>query len=262
MAGRGVWRMGKVLVSAAVGVAAAGVVLGALYFGVHISSATLMMIAAALSVGAAASVLTRLAVDVPAPKDPRQRVLAKHLRDVKGLIDVFPKGGGTVHLSIRSETQAGDLDIVKHPENYLEKDVVVTIKEGNKTFNPITLKKIFLALKQQPNFIHLLLVDKHDEYVGYIPSLRVKNEFTGDDAEVLISRYIVDVLADHANSSNLRAITGLGNKDTISDEDTLSKALDRQQGGYQRLVVLRGGYHRKPIGLLHSERLVSATKAD
>jgi len=34
------------------------------------------------------------------------------------------------------------------------------------------------------------------------------------------------------------------------------------QGGYLRLVVLRGGYHRKPVGLLHSERLVSSTKAE
>lgn len=254
--------MGKVLLSAAVGIAAAIAVLAALYFGVRLSPEILMMIAAALSIGAAASVLTRLVVETPAPKSTREKLLAKHLRDVKGLIDLFPKGSGAVQLSIRSETQAADLDIVKNPANYLEKEIVVTLKEGGKTFNPVTLKKIFLALKQQPNFIHLLMVDKHDEFVGYIPSLRVKNEFTGDEAEVLISRYIIDVFADHTNSSNLRAITGLGSTDVISDEDTLSKALDKMQGGFLRLVVLHGGYHRKPVGLLHSERLLSETKAD
>ncbi len=254
--------MRKVLVSAAAGSAAAAAVLAALHFGVRVSPETLMMTTAALSVGAAAAMLTRLAVETAAPKDNRARLLGKRLKDVKGLIDPFPKGAGSVQLSIRSETQAADLDIVKNPASYLDKDIVVTIKDGGKTFNPVTLKKIFLALKQQPNFVHLLLVDKHDEFVGYIPSLRVKNEFTGDDAEVLISRYIIDVFADHANSANLRVITGLGNTDTISDEDTLSKAPDRMQGGFLRLVVLHGGYHRKPIGLLHSERLVSATKAE
>lgn len=254
--------MRKLLVSAAAGGAAAMAVMAALYFGVQISPALLMMIAAALMVGAAAAVLTRLMLETPAPASNRERVLGKRLKDIKGLIDLFPKGSGAVQLSIRSDTQPADLDIVKNPASYLDKDIVVTIKEGSKTFNPVTLKQIFLALKQQPNFVHLLLLDKHDEFVGYIPSLRVKNEFIGADAEVLISRYIVDVLADHANSSNLRAITGLGNTDTISDEDTVSKALDRMQGGFLRLVVLRGGYHRKPIGLLHSERLVSQAKGE
>ncbi|MGB8366508.1 MAG: hypothetical protein ACLQUZ_12305 [Rhizomicrobium sp.] len=254
--------MGKVVLSATIGIAATAAVMVVLYFGLRVSTATLTMIAAALSVGAAAAVLTRLVVETPAPKDNRARLLGQRLKDVKGLIDLFPKGAGTVQLSIRSETRADDLDVVKNPASYIDRDIVVTIKDGGRTFNPVTLKKIFLALKQQPNFVHLLLVDKHDEFVGYIPSLRAKNEFTGEDAEVLISRYIVDVFADHANSVNLRVITGLGNTDTISDEDTLSKALDKMQGGFLRLVVLHGGYHRKPIGLLHSERLVSATKAE
>jgi hypothetical protein len=254
--------MRKVAVSAAAGFAASMTILAGLYSGIHVPPAVLMMIAAALSVGAATAILTRAVLEGAGAKDYRDRLLAKHLRDVKGLIDPFPKGSGAVQLVIRSDTQADDLDIVKNPSAYLEKDVFVTIKDGSKTFNPVTLKKIFLALKQQPNFVHLVLVDRHDEFVGYIPSLRVKNEFTGDDAEVLIARHIVDVFADHANSSNLRQISGLGNTDIISDEDSLSRALDRIQGGFLRLVVLRGGYHRKPIGLLHSERLVRETKAD
>lgn len=259
MAG-GVMRMGRSLVPVAVGLAAALAVMGAYYFG--FSPTSVMVGAAALTVGAAVAVLTRLLIEQPAQKIDRSKYLSKRLRDIKGLIDTFPKGAGTVQLSLRSEAVADDLDIVKHPDKYREKDVIVTIREGGKTFNPVTLKRIFLALKQQPNFLHLLLVDKHEEFVGYIPAHRVKSDFTGDDAEVLISRYIVDVLADHANSANLRAILGLANTDTISDEDHVSKALEKMQGGYLRLVVLRGGYHRKPVGLLHSERLVSATKAE
>jgi len=254
--------MGKVLVSAAAGAVAASAVMAAFYFGVRVSPEILMMVAAALCIGAAVSVLTRVLVDAPTDKTPREKFLSKRIRDVKGLIDGFPKSGGAVQLSVRPDTVVDDLDIVKNPANYLDKDVVVTVKEGSKTFNPVTLKRIFAALKQQPNFVHLILIDKHDEFVGYIPSLRVKNDFTGDDAEVLIARHIVDVFTDHANSANLRAINGLAATDTISDEDHLSRALDKMQGGFLRLVVLKGGYHRKPVGLLHSERLVSATKAE
>jgi hypothetical protein len=249
-------------VSAAAGIAAAAAVMVAFFYGVRVPPEYLMMSAAALSVGAAVSVLTRSLVDHPAPGNEREKFLARRIRDVRGLIDAFPRSGGAVQLSIRSDTIADELDIVKHPEKYTDKDVVVTIKEGPKTLNPVTLKKIFLALKQQPNFVHLMLVDKHDEFVGYIPSLRVKTDFTGGDAEVLIARHIVDVFADHSNSANLRAINGLSSTDTISDEDHLDRALDRMQGGYLRLVVLKGGYHRKPVGLLHSERLVSATKSE
>jgi len=254
--------MGKVLVSAAAGALAALAVMAAFYFGVRVSPEILMIAAAALTIGAAVAVLTHIAVEKPSDRTHRERFLAKRIRDVKGLIDVFPKSGGAVQLSIRPDTVVDDLEIVKNPANYRDKDIVVTIKEGNKTFNPVTLKRIFVALKEQPNFVHLMLVDKHDEFVGYIPSLRVKNEFTGDDAEVLIARHIVDVFVDHANSANLRGLNGLANTDTISDEDHLSRALDRMQGGFLRLVVLKGGYHRKPVGLLHSERLVSATKAE
>lgn len=254
--------MGKVLVSAAAGIAAAVAVMGAFYLGVPLSPAALMMAAAALSMGAAVAVVTRLTVDAAPRNSERSKVLSRRLRDVKGLVDAFPKGGGAVQLAIRSDTLANDLDVVKAPEKYLDKDIVVTIKEGGKTFNPVTLKQIFLALQQQPNFVHLMLVDKHDEFVGYIPGHRAKSDFTGEDAEVLIARHIVDVLADHANAANLRNLNGLAATDTISDEDNIGRALDRMQGGFLRLVVLHGGYHRKPVGLLHSERLMSVAKAE
>jgi hypothetical protein len=267
--------MGKVLVSAAAGALAALAVMAAFYFGVRLSPEILMMLAAALTIGAAVSVLTRVVLDAPADKPSREKFLAKRIRDVKGLIDFFPHSNGAVRLSIRSDSAAEDLDIVKNAQAYRDKDIVVTIKEGPKTFNPVTLRKIFQALREQANFLHLILRNKQDEYVGYIPAHVVKKEFTGDNAEARITEYVVNVLDDttgedkgpdgerlYANSANLRKIGGLANTDTISDEDSLSRALDRMQGGFLRLVVLKGGYHRRPVGLLHSERLVSATKAE
>jgi hypothetical protein len=131
------------------------------------------------------------------------------------------------------------------------------------------------VLKLQPNFVHLLLRSKEDEFVGYIPAHVAKKEFTGNDAEARITEYVVNVLDDvtgndkdedgerrYANSANLRKIGGLAVTDTINDEATLSLALARVQGGFQRLVVLKGGSRRRPIGLLHAERVVSATKAE
>ena len=50
--------MGKVIISAVLGIAAAGAVMAAVRYGLHLSPAEMMMIAAALSVGAAVAVLT------------------------------------------------------------------------------------------------------------------------------------------------------------------------------------------------------------
>ena len=177
------WLMRKVVVSAASGVGAALLVMTAFWLGVRVSPEVLMMAAAALSFGAAVAVLTHTLVAAPAPKTDRSKFLAKRIRDVSGLIDAFPKAGGAVQPSIRSETQADDLDVVKNPDKYRDKEIVVTLKEGGKTFNPVTLRKIFEVLKLQPNFVHLLLRSKEDEFVGYIPAHVAKKEFTGNDAE-------------------------------------------------------------------------------
>jgi hypothetical protein len=32
------------------------------------------------------------------------------------------------------------------------------------------------------------------------------------------------------------------------------------EGGFHRLMVIHGGRHRKPVGLLHSEQLLAMTK--
>jgi len=252
--------------AAAAGIVVAGILLASIYLGVRLPPALLMSVAAALSVGAATAVLTRYALDRPRDKPRGNELLGKRLRDVKDLVAAFPRGSGAVQLSIKADTAIDELEVVKYPANYAAKDIIVTLKDGGKgngpaaVFNPVTLKRLFVALKNQANFLHVVLIDKHDEFVGYIPGFRAKSEFTGGNAEGQIVRYIIDVFADHARSVNLRQIDGLSNTDIISDEARLAEARARLEGGFHRLVVLHGGRHRKPVGLLHSEQLLSMTK--
>jgi hypothetical protein len=257
--------MGKVAISAAVGIGVAVALMIAAGLGAQLPPALLMTLAAALTVGAATAVLTHHALEQPKRKIPVNEILGKRIRDVKELVSAFPKGGA-VQLSIKADTIVEELEVVKNPSGYANKDIVVTLKDGGKgngpaqVFNPVTLKRLFVALKDQPNFLHVLLVDKHDEFVGYIPSFRAKSEFTGGNAEGQIVRYIIEVFADHAKSVNLHQIDGLSNTDTISDEAKLSEAQTRMEGGFLRLVVLHRGRHRKPVGLLFSEQLLAKTK--
>jgi hypothetical protein len=259
--------MGKVAISAAVGVVVAAALLAGVYLGIRISPVLLMTVAAALSVGAATAVLTRYALDRPKEKPRGNELLGKRLRDVKELVAAFPRGGGAVQLSIRPFTAIDELDVVKHPASYAARDIIVTFKDAGKgatnpaaTFNPIVLRNLFVALKDQPNFMHVFLVNKHDEFVGYIPSFRAKAVFTGGNASDQIAKYIIDVLNDHVKSASLREIGGLSNTDIISDEAKIVDARARMEGGFNRLVVLHNGRHRKPVGLLHSEQLLAVTK--
>ncbi len=258
--------MGKVAIAAATGVIVAGALLAAAYLGVWLPPALQMSIAAALSVGAATAVLTRYALDRPKEKSRGNELLGKRLRDVKDLIAAFPKGGGAVQLSIKADTAVDELDVVKNPASYANKDIIVTLQDSGKDnvpaaiFNPVTLKKLFVALKKQANFLHVVLIDKHKEFVAYIPGFRARSEFTGGNAEGQIVKYIIDVFADHAKSVNLHQIDGLSSTDTISDEAKVADARLRMEGGFHHLVVLHNNRHRKPIGLLHSEQLLAVTK--
>jgi hypothetical protein len=258
--------MGKVAIAAAAGIVVAGILLATMYLGVRLPPALLMNIAAALSVGAATAVLTRYAMDRPKEKPRGNELLVKRLRDVKEVLAPFPKGNGALQLSIKADTIVEELEVVKNPSNYASKEIIVTLKDSGKgngpaaVFNPVTLKRLFVALKGQANFLHVVLVDRHDEFVGYIPSFRAKTEFTGGNAEGQIVKYIIDIFSDHSKSVNLRQIDGLSNTDIISDEARLSEARLRMEGGFHHLVILHGGRHRKPIGLLHSEQLLAVTK--
>jgi hypothetical protein len=264
MSGHGRWgsTMGKVVLSAALGIAAAGAMMAAPYAGVHVSPLQMMMIAAALSIGAAVAVLTRTVAD-KAGKSKKDILLSSQLKEAAQLIARFPSGGDAVSLSIKPDTLIDRLEVVEHPGKSVTRDIFVTLKNSGSTkFNPVELKRLFVALKDQPGFIHLVLLDSHGEFVGYIPGFYAKQEFTGPSAEVQIAKYVDAVFADDNNSVNLRQIEGAGKSDIISDEDKISDAIVKMAGGFRRLVVLRRGYHRRPIGLVNFSDLMSETLSE
>ncbi len=175
-----------------------------------------------------------------------------------GLVLKFPKLSESLALSVRPETRPEHLDVVKNPGKYSAKDIVVWLRGSKEEkFNPVVLKQLFSALSRQGNFLHVILTAKNDEYVGYVPASYARTRFVGSDAEVQIARYIVDVFAEHANSVYLREIGGAGTFDTINDNAELAEAIKRMAGGFKRLVVLRNGYHRKPVGLIDFSDLMS-----
>jgi hypothetical protein len=248
--------MNKVAVSAAVGVGVAGAAFAMPYAGVQIPLETIILAGAALTMGAASAVLTSAILTRPAKKT-RNDLMSERLSS-SGLILKFPKPSESMALSIRPETRPEHLDVVKNPGRY-KKDIVVWLR-GNKEekFNPVLLKQLFTALRREGNFLHVILTAKNDEFIGYIPASHARTRFCGPDAEVQIARYIVDVFADDANSVNLREILGgAGKSDVISDTAEVTDAIRRMAGGFKRLVVLHNGYHRKPIGLLDFNELMS-----
>jgi hypothetical protein len=254
--------MSKVIVSAVLGIAAAGAVMAAPYAGVHISPAMMMMVAAALSVGAAVAMLTGT-VAAKTGKSKKDILLSSQLKEAGQLIARFPSGGDILSLSIKPDTLIDRLEVVDNPGKCVTRDIMVTLKNSGSTkFNPVELKRLFVALKDQPGFIHLVLVDSHGEFVGYIPGFYAKREFTGPNAEVQIAKYVDDVFADDTNSVNLRQIEGAGKSDIISDEAKISEAIVKMAGGFRRLVVLRRGYHRRPIGLVNFSDLMSETLSE
>jgi hypothetical protein len=254
--------MGKVIISAVLGITAAGAVMAAVRYGLHLSPAEMMMIAAALSVGAAVAVLTGT-IAGKTGKGKKNILLSSQLKEAGHLIAKFPHGGDILALSIKPDTLIDRLEVVADPGKCITRDIMVTLKNSGSTkFNPVELKRLFVALKDQPGFIHLVLMDSHGEFVGYIPGFYAKREFSGPNAEVQIAKYVDDVFADDNNSVNLRQIEGAGKSDIISDEDKISDAIVKMAGGFRRLVVLRRGYHRRPIGLVNFSDLMSETLSD
>lgn len=230
------------------------------YAGYHIPLETMMAAAAALSMGAAAAVMTRSVIDKPAHHTLHADAGAVRLKKLPGLIARFPVEKGTLQLSVRPDTKIEMLEVVKHPANYTNKDIVVSLRAASgSTFNPVELKTLFRALRDQMGFVHLILLDHHDEFVGYLPGFFAKREFTGPGAEAAIARYVVEVFTDPANSANLRLVDGAAKTDTISDEAKIGEAVERVTGGFRTLVVLDGGNHRKPVGIVNFSSLMGHT---
>ena len=251
--------MKRVVISAVIGMAVGGALIAAPYFGVQIPESLMMAVAAALTMGAAAAVLARTTMDAAAVKTGKEILGSTQLKKAANVVSKFPSGNGTLPLSIRADTKVDQLEVFKHPDNYKSKDILVSLKAGSEQFNPVELKRLFAALRDQPGFIHMLLVNKHEEFVGYIPGFYAKTEFTGAQAETRIAKYVNEVFTEDAKSVYLREIDGAANVDVISDEASISETITKMAGSFKKLVVLHGGKHRKPVGLVNFGDLMGQT---
>lgn len=251
--------MNRVAVSALIGVFVAGGAMALPYFGIHIPQPILMAAPTALMMGAAAAVLARTTLDAAATKTGKEILGSTQLKKAANVISKFPDSKGYLSLSIRPDTKVDSLEVVKNPVNYTSKDIVVSLKASSDRFNPVELKRLFAALRDQPGFVHMLLLDKREEFVGYIPGFYAKREFSGAQAETLMAKYVIDIFAEPDKSVYLRDIEGAANVDVISDEAKISDAIEKMAGSFRRLVVLHGGKHRKPVGLVNFGDLMGQT---
>ncbi|MGA7675309.1 MAG: CBS domain-containing protein [Rhizomicrobium sp.] len=254
--------MNKIAISTAIGVGAglalAGAYIGAPYAGVYLTPATVMVAAAVVVFGSSIALLTMTALS---KTEKKKAPSTRRLRDL-GADDFahFPKSG--VRIVVKPDSVIEELDAVRNPSSYTKKDIVLTIKKssGKSVFNPILLKRLFVALKDFENFVHILLVNEHDEYIGYIPAAYARAFLVGSDAESLIVKYIVDVLANPGYSIVLRDINGLSMKACISDDALVSAAQTKVTENHLRgLVVFKDERNRKPFGVIYEEDLVKLT---
>lgn len=258
--------MNKVAISALVGLTAAlllwGAYIGAPYVGIRLSPELLIAIAAVVAFGSSVAILTFSALSKPEKKKPKR---SRQLNDLATEDYAhFPAGG--LKITLRADTVIDELDVIRNPKNYDKKDIFLTVKKspGKQVLNPILVKRLFVALKDFENFLHILLVNEHDEYVGYIPAAYVRWNMVGDDAETKIVKYIVEVLAEPvAKSIRLREINGLSMDETVFDNETVSAALRKVSDGlFRGLVVFKNKRNRKPSGVIYEEDLIKLNMGD
>lgn len=217
----------------------------------------LTLTAAVAAFCASISLLTLTALTKTEKKKPVPLRKLSELDD--GDYPHFPKRG--LRIVLKPDTVIEELDLVRRPETYREQDVMLVIKlaKGKTEFNPVIIKRLMLLLKDFQNFLHILLIDEHDEYVGYIPAFWARQQFVGSNGETQIVKYVIDVLKQpYGPSLALREIGGLSIEDTIFDYETVTTALARVSGGFQGLVVCHRSL-RRPVGVLYKDSLVGLT---
>ena len=252
--------MNKVAISAAIGIGAGlalvGAYIGAPYAGVRLTPDILLVVAAVTAFGSTFAMLSLTALSKPEKKkEPSSRRLSD-LADAD--FAHFPTSG--VRIVLRPDSVIEEFDVVRSPANYTKKDIFLTIKKpsGKSVFNPVLIKRLFVALKEFPNFVHILLTNEHDEYIGYIPATYVRAFMVGDDAETKIVKYIVNVLTNpRERSQDLHNINGLSIDETIADSEHLNDALKKMSDGlFRGFVVFKSKRNRKPVGVIYETDLV------
>jgi hypothetical protein len=254
----------KGVVAALIGVCAglllATAYLGAPYAGVHVNLETMMLAAAVSAFAASVALLSFMALPKAAPKKHAQ---SRRLGDLDGKTFArFPTTG--VRLVLKPDSVIEEWDIVRSNsagEKYAKKEILLVVKKSNAkvSFNPLVIKKLFNALKLYQGFLHIVLVNEHDEFVGYMPAAYARLYLCGDGAEAQITKYIVDVLGNPDNTI-LRSIRGLSRHDTIFDHNTVRDAQRKvTEDHLLGLVVFRDKRIRKPLGVIYEEDLVKLT---
>lgn len=254
--------MEKVAISGAIGLGAGLVLWGAyaasLYAGITVSPTTIMVMAAGLAFGSSIAIMTFVVLNRPEPASPKPWRRIANLAETDYLH--FPRGG--VRLVVRPDTVIQELDICRHPESYETKEIVLTLKKatGKAIFNPLLLAELFKKLARFGNFLHIVLVNEHDEFLGYIPAYYARTQMAGPSGEGKITKYIINVLGDPAGQSPLlREIGGLSVHETISDNELISAALKKlSEGLFRGFVVFHDKRNRKPLGVIFEDALVKA----
>jgi CBS domain len=249
------------LIGVTAGLLLATAYFGAPYAGVQVNPTMMTVAAAAAAFAASVGLLSFMALHKPAEKKP---ALSRKLRDLDNKAFAhFPTGG--VKLELKPDSVIEEWDIVRNAsakENYADRDILLTIKKSKakQPFNPSVIRKLFNALKLFQGFIHITLVNEHDEFVGYMPAAYARLYLTVDGAETQIVKYIADVLANPDAGAVLRDIRGFSRHDTIFDHMTVRDAQKKvTEDHLYGLVVFKDKRNRKPLGVIYEEDLVKLT---
>ena len=256
----------KGVVAALVGICAglllASAYYGAPYAGVQVNPTLMTMAAAVAAFAASVALLTLTALNKPAEKKPAQSRRLSELDDKT--FARFPTSSAGPRLVLKPDTVIEEWDIVRNAsaaEKYAKKEILLIIKKGGGKvqFNPVVIKNLFVKLKGFAGFLHILLVNEHDEFIGYMPAAYARAYLTDAGAESLIVKFIVDVLAN-PNSTVLRDIRGMARHDTIFDHNTVRDAQRKVTDDHlYGLVIFRDKRIRKPLGVIYEEDLVKLT---
>jgi hypothetical protein len=247
-----------ITVVVAVAAALAGAYVGAPYAGYKMDLPVLVAVAAVLAAGCSVAGLMLLVVAKPTggrayastrlSEDPVWRFIVPFKEP--GALPVVARAGFPAEIVLMRNER-----IFKNPAENADRKIVLTIKKskkGGEIFNPVVLKQLFETLKPFTKSEHVLLVNEHDEFLGYIPWASAVKEFTGDNSESKIVKNIVDVLDDPAKSTRLRMLGGMATPDLISDKGTIYEAARKtwDDDPMHGLVVYHGARNRKLIGVI------------
>lgn len=198
-------------------------------FGGRIDRGAVEALAVILASGASLAAFLLVALSRPAGTGPMGQMSPLNADPVKDFIARFRQPEPLV-ITARPGMSVGEMtvrlgNLLDKPENAAGRRILVIVKAAKKGMhNPVVLKDLFEKLKPFAGFYHLLLMSENDKFVGYIPREAALKEFTGENGETKISKFIVDVLADPSKSTMLRKMKGAAREDMILDTSDIREA--------------------------------------